>query len=133
MTDVLMPVLSTIRFPQGIPGFGTLREARCEPWGGDESPFVLLSAEEPSVRFVVAPPHIFFPDYRPEVPADIRADLALADGEGLLLVILTLGSGPADTTANLLGPLVVNPATGRARQAVLNAAEWSPRTPLLAT
>lgn len=132
MTDVLMPALSTIRLPQGMPGFPQLRELRCEPWGGDGSPFLVLSAEEPTVRFVAVPPQVFFPHYQPEIPSDIRADLGLGAGEGLLLAILTLGSVPAETTANLLGPLVLNPANGRARQAVLNGADWSPRTPLTA-
>lgn len=113
-----------------LPGFPELRDLRCEPWGGEGSPFLVLSSDTPPVRFVVVPPKVFFPDYKPEIPAEILSDLRLRTDEGLLLVILTVGRTPEETTANLLGPLVVNSDSGRARQAVLNPAEWSARAPI---
>jgi flagellar assembly factor FliW len=47
-----------------------------------------------------------------------------------LLVILTLHSRPEQTTANLLGPIVLNPDTGRAVQAVLSGSGFDPQTPV---
>jgi flagellar assembly factor FliW len=53
------------------------------------------------------------------------------DHHGLaLLVILTLHSKPEETTANLLGPIVLNPGTGRAVQAVLSGSGFDPQTPV---
>ena len=47
-----------------------------------------------------------------------------------MLVILTLHSRPEDTTANLLGPVVVNVGNGQAVQAVLSGSGYEPQVPL---
>jgi flagellar assembly factor FliW len=122
---------TTLYLPQGIPGFPELHELRTEPWGGPDSPFSVLAATEPAVQFVATAPGVFFPRYTPVVPAEVRAALDLGQGAPLILVILTLGPTPAETTANLLGPLVINPGNGQARQVVLGGTDWSPVTPLV--
>jgi flagellar assembly factor FliW len=43
-------------------------------------------------------------------------------------VILTLHSRPEQTTANLLGPLVVNARSGQAVQAVLSGSGYESQT-----
>jgi flagellar assembly factor FliW len=48
-----------------------------------------------------------------------------------LLVILTVHSTAEKSTANLLGPLVVNSTTGQALQAVLSGSGHSPATPIV--
>ena len=45
-----------------------------------------------------------------------------------VLVILTLHSRPEQTTANLLGPLVVNARSGQAVQAVLSGSGYESQT-----
>ena len=126
-----LPIVS-VHLDLGMPGFPGLRELHAAPWGGPGSPFVVLSAADPGVRFVVAAPGVFFPDYDPAIPHEVLVDLELGrDGApALIWVILTLGRSPAETTANLLGPLVVNPVNGRARQVVLSGSGWMPDTPL---
>lgn len=124
-----------IRFPQGIVGFGGPRRFRLTPWGGDGSPFSLLSSiDEPDLAFVVVPPAVFFADYEPEISdADVEAlDLAGPE-DALLLVIVTVPDTVRDATANLLGPLVVNTATNVGIQAVLAPERWPARRPLVAT
>ena len=48
----------------------------------------------------------------------------------LLLSVLTLGDDPADATANLLAPVVVNHRTRRAAQVILDDATLSLQAPL---
>ncbi|HSE08505.1 MAG TPA: flagellar assembly protein FliW, partial [Nocardioidaceae bacterium] len=47
------------------------------------------------------------------------------------LVVVTLGEGLADATANLLAPVLVNPSRRLAAQVVLDDAELPLRTPLV--
>jgi flagellar assembly factor FliW len=81
----------------------------------------LISLDEPGLRFLVVPPAAFFPDYAPEVGDDVVADLGIESAaDVLVLVVLNAGAGLHDTTANLAAPLLVNPATRRAGQVVLD-------------
>lgn len=128
------PDAPALRFPTGLPGFPTARSFRAERWGGEGSPFVLLACTDGvPARFVIVPPAIFFPDYRPPLDADVLRAVGLDDAaDADVWVILTLGSRPEEATANLLGPLVVNAAAGLAVQAVLPGRGWDPRAPLAA-
>ncbi|MHB1928578.1 MAG: flagellar assembly protein FliW [Acidimicrobiales bacterium] len=125
-------VLARIVLPAGIPAFPDLRELRCEPWGDEDSPLVVLSSDAPAVRLVAAWPAALFPSYRPEIPSQVRTWLRLPEGGELLLVIVTLGASPAEATANLLAPLVVDPASGLGHQTILDTADWSALTPIAA-
>jgi len=81
----------------------------------------LTSLEEPGLRFLVVPPAQFFPDYAPEIDDDVALELGIESAEdALLLVVLNAGASLATTTANLAAPVLVNPATRRARQIVLD-------------
>jgi flagellar assembly factor FliW len=82
------------------------------------------------LAFVVAAPLLFFPDYAPEVDDAVVEQLDLGD-DALALVVLTLTEPLADSTANLLAPLVLNPRTRRAVQVVLSDASLPLRRPLI--
>ncbi|GMA88883.1 hypothetical protein GCM10025868_41330 [Angustibacter aerolatus] len=71
----------------------------------------------PTSRLVVAAPTLFFGDYSPEIDEDTAASIGLSDtADALLLVVVTVGASLADSTANLLAPIVVNAATRQAVQ-----------------
>lgn len=125
-----MSDLPVITLTQPLPGFPELHDfalVRLDP----ASPLTSLSSvQQPDVRFLVVPPVLFFPDYAPEVSADVVDDLQIAAAEDvLLLVLLTAGESLASTTANLAAPLLVNTRTRRARQVVLG----DPTLPLAAS
>jgi flagellar assembly factor FliW len=91
--------------------------------------YALRSLADPGVRLFVVRPEAFFEGYSPAVDAGTRAALALEEGtDPLLLVVVNPGAGDGPTTANLLAPLMVNPATGAASQVVLDG--WPLRAPL---
>jgi flagellar assembly factor FliW len=89
--------------------------------------------DDPDLSFVVVPPHAFFPDYAPEVDESVTSDLGVLDDSDLLaLVVLTLSETPAEATANLMAPVLVNHRTRQAGQFVLTDVDLPIRAPLSA-
>lgn len=134
-TDQELPEL---HFASGLPGFPDARRFVLVRIGDELSPFsVLRSLDDgaengPGVEFVVTHPGLFFPDYEPEIDDDIanRLELKSAD-DALLLVIVTVADPVASSTANLLGPIVVNRHTRAAAQAVLGNSGYATREALV--
>lgn len=90
--------------------------------------FELRSVQAPDVRFLVAAPAAFFPDYTVELDEVAVAELGLERAEdALILVILTVGANSASTTANLLAPVVVNARNRSAVQVILSGTDWPVR------
>ena len=92
----------------------------------------LRSVEEPDLRFLVTPPHLFFPDYAPEIDDATAESLQLRRAEDVLtLVVVNPGDEASSATANLLAPVLVNTSTRRGGQVVLTD-DLPVRAPLLA-
>ena len=93
----------------------------------------LRSVEDPTLRFLVVPPHVFFADYAPVLDdASVEAlGIERAD-DVLLLVVVNPGNDAAAATANLLAPVVVNTVTRQGGQVVLTD-ELPVRAPLITT
>ncbi|MGH9104410.1 MAG: flagellar assembly protein FliW [Acidimicrobiales bacterium] len=129
--DLTVPEL---RFAAGIPGFPEARQFSVKPWGDGPSPFLVLESREiAGLRFVAVGPGVFFPWYQPRFGGEIyQAIEAAGSEETVVLVILTVHSRPEETTANLLGPMVINARTGQAVQAVLSGSGFAPQTPVVA-
>ena len=103
-----------------MPGFPGHREFVLVPAAGEGVLFWVQSMASEGPRFLAVAPRSFFPDYAPVVPAPVRVELGLEDGEPQLYCLVTVPGGDVSSaTANLRAPLVVNPVTGRARQVVL--------------
>jgi flagellar assembly factor FliW len=122
-----------LTFRRGLPGFPGERHFRLVRWGDDDSPYSLLvDLDSPELRFLVAPPAVFFPSYEVDLD-DITVnnlDLRSAD-EALLLVIISATDRAETATANLLGPLVINTRTRLGAQAILAESGYGTRVPLL--
>lgn len=130
--------LPELHFASGLPGFPDARRFVLVRLGDETSPFSVLRSlddgpdHQPGVEFVVTHPGLFFPDYEPEIDDDTaeRLELRSAD-DALLLVIVTVANPVAASTANLLGPIVVNRHTRAAAQAVLGASAYNTREALV--
>ena len=126
--------LPELHFASGLPGFPEVRRFVLVRLGDELSPFSVLRSldEGADLEFVVTHPGLFFHDYEPEIDDDIagRLELTSAD-DALLLVIVTVGDPVAASTANLLGPIVVNRHTRAAAQAVLGASGYDTREALV--
>ncbi len=128
-----VPDSSCYEFPGGILGFpGLARYVLFDnPAGG---PLKWLQAlEDPALAFVCCDPTLFQPDYRVTVRREELADIVLERAQdGHVLVILVIGKNPADTTANLLGPVILNTASRLGKHLVLSDSGYSSRHPVLA-
>jgi flagellar assembly factor FliW len=129
VSDEDLPVISFVEDVPGLPGL-----ARCVlvALDDDASVFALRSVADPDLRLLVVAPGAFFPDYSTEVATEI-VDLLELDpaDQPLVLLVVNPGSGLADATANLAAPILVNPRTRRAVQALQADSDLSLRAPLL--
>jgi len=90
--------------------------------------YELRGADHPQVRFLVAVPTAFFPDYAFDLDEASAAELGLDDAtDALVLVVLTIGDDSASTTANLLAPVVIHARTRSAAQVILSGTDWPVR------
>ena len=117
MTDPSLG-LPTIDMAVPMPGFPALREFVLVRLHDQGLLYAFTSLDNPELRFLVAPPEPFFPDYAPEIDESVLAALNTKDPNRLLLLVV-ISAGVDDTTANLLAPIVVDQDSRRAMQVVL--------------
>ncbi len=117
--EIEVPEGEVLEFPEGLVGLGDLRRFALVPHPKGGPVCWLQSLEEPGLAWVVADPVLFFPEYRVKVRSEDLEPVRLADvSSGRVLVILTVR--PGEVTANLQGPLVLNPQARLARQLVIS-------------
>lgn len=121
-----------LTFPSGVLGFPESR--RYVMLDHDtEAPFKWLqSLDEPALAFVIMDPDLFAgEEYRVDVTEDALAEIQGKSGEAFsIAVILTIPSDdPGRVTANLRGPLLMNPRTRLCKQLVLSD-DYPTRHPL---
>ena len=127
------PEIPVIELAQPLPGFPGRERFALVQVDDDGVLCSLTSLEQPGLRFLVVPPAPFFPDYSPEVDESVLDDLRSASVDDLvLLCVLTAGESLASTTANLVAPVVLDTATHRAVQVVLDDPGLSITAPLVA-
>lgn len=130
MREVHMEI-PAIELAQPMPGFPEHRRFALVQLGEDGVLCQLRSLESPELRFLVVPPAPFFPDYAPEISDEVVADLEIDSAEDVVvLLVLNAGASLEDTTANLLAPVLVNTATRRASQVILDDASLPLAAPL---
>lgn len=125
-----IPVIELVNPMPGFPGHRSFALVRLDD---DGMLCALRSLEDPDLRFLVTSPIAFFPDYAPLVEDELVDQLGITDAaDVLVLVVLTAGSTLAETTANLLAPILVNTVTRQASQVILDDSTLSVATPLVA-
>jgi flagellar assembly factor FliW len=84
------------------------------------------------LALVLVNPVLFKEDYNPALPESLYDELKAKSGDISLFAIVTIPAGrPQDMTANLLGPLAINPASRLARQLVLDDSVYTHRQPII--
>ncbi|MEV4274356.1 flagellar assembly protein FliW [Actinoplanes xinjiangensis] len=125
MTDPSLG-LPTITMAVPMPGFPSHRDFVLVRLNDDGLLYAFTSVENPELRFLVAPPEPFFPDYAPEIENGVFAALNTKDPDRLLLLTVITAS-ENETTANLLAPIVVDRDSMRAMQVVLSGSGYPVR------
>lgn len=128
-----MVEIPTIEFVRPVPGFPALTRFALVQLDDDGMLCQLRSLDDPSLRFLVVPPAPFFPDYAPVIDDDVVRELGILDVDDVVvLLVLNAGDSLSATTANLLAPVVVNAATRRACQVILDDPTLPLSAPLVA-
>jgi flagellar assembly factor FliW len=116
-----VPAEAVLTFPSGVLGFPEWTRYVMLDHDTD-APFKWLHCvEEASLAFVVIDPALFNPHYQVTISLEARLEVGGNEIDELsLAVILTIPSDdPAAMTANLRGPLLMNPRTRLCKQLVL--------------
>jgi len=124
---------SVVRVLGGLIGLGGLENYVIIRYQADSPFYWLQCVDDPDLALVMVNPLVFKPDYAPPIPLAVAEEMeALEAGDLSLFVIVTIPAGnPRRLTANLLGPVVVNPGRRLARQMVLDDRLYSHRYPVL--
>lgn len=120
----------TIHFPEGLIGFGSLREFIVMPNRKKGPLFWIQSVDDPDIAFVLTDPINFFVEYRVVPNPNERAKLGINEkDECFSLAVVTI---PPDhrVTLNLQAPILFAPRTNRAIQVILEKSHYQVRTPL---
>ena len=119
-----------LHMPKGLPGFpGLERFALLED--PKTAPFCWFqSIEEPDISLVVMNPFLFKPDYRIDHLDSVLSEMgwnSVKTEELVIYVVVNIGTSGENKriTANLIGPIVINPDTKEAVQVVMSDSDYS--------
>ncbi|XXM72052.1 flagellar assembly protein FliW [Lysinibacillus sphaericus] len=112
--DILM-------FEQGIPGFAEEKGFVLLPLPENDWFHILQSVSTPQLGFVVTDPFLFTKEYDFELEAGSVDFLGLTSEKDVkVLTILTMKEALNESTANLQAPIIINLASNKAKQVILN-------------
>ncbi|WP_305043437.1 flagellar assembly protein FliW [Geoalkalibacter sp.] len=120
----------TLLFPEGLIGFGQLREFVVMPQSKPGPLFWIQSVEEPALAFVLTDPTGFFLDYSVAPDAAERRKLGIGEQDECLALAVVTVPPDRQITLNLAAPILFAPQTNRALQVILEKTPWQTRTPL---
>ena len=121
-----------LQFPNGLPAFEAQHQFRLVERLESQPLLFLESESNPNLSFIVLPIAMIDPDYQLALSADDREALGACAESSLRCLAVITAAEDLPPTANLLAPVVVNVAAGRAVQAVRCDTIYSHKHPLLA-
>jgi flagellar assembly factor FliW len=84
------------------------------------------------LRFAVINPLLFRSDYSPNINKEEIEELSIKQPEDILLyTIVTIAENPLQSTANLIGPVIINKTKRTGRQVIIEDERYSTREPIL--
>lgn len=107
-----------VQLPLGLLGFEEHKKYVLLAQEG-EAPFVWLQMlDAPHQSFLIVPPSVVLPDYRPELSQEDVAFLGLASPEDALVFNIVTLRRNGEATVNLKGPVVINRRTLVGKQVI---------------
>jgi len=121
-----------ITFPSGIPGFEKNKSFVLVSIP-DFAPFEwLVCVDGSNLRFAVINPLLFKPDYAPKLQKEQLEELGITKPEDILLfVIVTIHQNPLESTANLVGPVIINKTKRIGKQLIIEDDAYTTQEPIL--
>lgn len=105
-----------VNFPAGIPGFTDSKRYFLMDYKEDIK--WLQSVDNPDVAFIVMEPFVFFPDYSFKMSDEAQNLIEANDDTDLIALMMLIIDGDM-LYANLKSPIVINAATGKGAQVVI--------------
>jgi flagellar assembly factor FliW len=122
---------SELTFADGLVGCPDWKRFKLEHRPDMEPVALLNSLDQANLSLIVADPRVWYPQFKFDVsPDDLTALQVTSPDQLAVLTIITVEPDPFAVTANLLGPLILNPLTGSARQIIQSAYPYLARQPL---
>ncbi len=117
--EIEIDEMQIVDFPEGILGFDFVKKFIILD-ADDDSPFKWMQAyDEKDLAFVIIMPISFMPTYELTISqSDYEAVKAEPGDELLVFAIVTIPDNPSLMTANLQGPIIINPVSRLGRQAI---------------
>ena len=118
-----------ITFSCGMPGFENLRRFFVLSAGDADNIQWLQSMDDPAVALLIIDPFKYFKGYCVDIPEPDQRELQINDqSQALVAAIVTIpGDDPANATANLLAPIIINTGLNKARQVILDGTGYTTR------
>ncbi len=123
-----------IAFSDGMLGFpDTSKYILMNTEEGEASPFKWLqSVDDSGPAFLVIDPYLFKPDYNIKLDDSTKNELDIKLKEDyIVMVVVVVYKDPRDSTANLLGPIVINASNKRGKQLVLSNPSYTTKHRIL--
>lgn len=130
--DLVYSKEDVILFPEGIPGFehshkyviASIPEYIPFEW--------LVSVDAPELKFAIVNPLLFRPDYSPKILKEQLEDLEINQPDDILLyTVVTIKENPLESTANLIGPIIINRSKKIGKQIIIDDERYSVREPII--
>ena len=129
MSDPELPVIDLVDAMPGLPAMAKCVLVQLDDTG---ALYRLQSVLDPDLRLLVAASPVFFADYAPEIDEETASKIGLEDAaDALVLLVVTVGGSAAESTANLLAPIVLNSRTRQAAQVVQASGDLPLQAPLI--
>ena len=111
-----------LTFPAGVVGFPAVQQFVVLDVADDCQYQWFQAVTEPDLAFVIIDVHLLDPEFTVEVSDEGLAELEVSQTDPLLIMaVVTIPAGqPAQATANLRAPLVVNLRTRKGKQLILH-------------
>ena len=120
----------TLEFSGGLLGFSSYKKFALLQPDDNGVFFWLQSIDSADLAFVVTDPALWLPDFQASIRKEQMEELGLSDiSEAQVLVIVN--KREQSLTANMQGPLVINPANRTGIQIVLTDRRWTTRHELV--
>ena len=127
--EIEVDEVQVIDFPEGLLGFDFIKKFVILDSGDEGSPFKWMQAfDEKNLAFVIIRPEDFMKKYELVISQnDYEVVGASGPDELIVLAIVTIPENPSDMTANLQGPVIINPAKRLGKQAISLSDRYSVR------
>ena len=118
-----------IHLPNGLVGFGQYRRYIIIPHSENSPLFWLQSVDDPGLAFVIIDPMFFRPDYQVVLDVSDAQAIGIEDisKAAVYAIVVIPSNDPPKMTANLMGPLVINPETRIGKQIIMQDSPYSTR------